>query len=65
MQKARCHVVFDLDYTLVDIFPLWEHALILPLAELMGISAEIDDDDWRGRVSDTYSGYTLFATLYY
>ena len=31
----------------------------------LGINAEIDDDDWRGKVSDTYRGFTVFGTVYF
>jgi hypothetical protein len=31
----------------------------------IGINADVDDDDWRGSVTDTYAGYTVFGTLYF
>jgi len=31
----------------------------------LGSSLEVDDDDWRGSVSDSYRGYTLFGTFYF
>jgi hypothetical protein len=39
-------------------------ALGIGLARL-GITADVDDDDWRGSVSDSYAGYTLFGTFYF
>ncbi len=31
----------------------------------IGTSLEINDDEWRGAVSDSYRGYTIFGTLYF
>ena len=31
----------------------------------IGSAVEINDDDWVGSMSDSYRGYTLFATLYF
>ncbi len=31
----------------------------------LGVSADVDDDDWKGSVSDSYSGFTLFGALYF
>jgi hypothetical protein len=31
----------------------------------LGTSVEITDDDWKGKVSDTYRGITVFGTLYF
>lgn len=30
-----------------------------------GTSVEVNDDDWKGKVSDNYRGYTVFGTLYF
>lgn len=30
-----------------------------------GTSVEVDDDDWNGKVTDSYRGYTLFGTFYF
>jgi hypothetical protein len=31
----------------------------------IGASVDVNDDDWNGSMSDSYRGYTLFATLYF
>ena len=31
----------------------------------MGTNIEVNDDDWKGQVSDSYRGYTLFGTFYF
>ncbi len=31
----------------------------------IGTSVEVDDDDFRGKVSDSYRGYTVFGTFYF
>lgn len=31
----------------------------------IGVDAEIDDDDWRGTVTDAYRGYNIFGTFYF
>ena len=31
----------------------------------IGVDAEIDDNDWNGKVTDTYRGYTAFGTFYF
>jgi len=31
----------------------------------LGTSVEVNDDDYRGKVTDSYRGYTLFGTLYF
>ena len=31
----------------------------------LAISADVDDDDWKGSVSDSYSRFTLFGSLYF
>ena len=30
-----------------------------------GTAVDVDEPDWKGKVSDSYRGYTLFATLYF
>ena len=30
-----------------------------------GTSVEVNDDDWNGKVTDSYRGYTLFGTFYF
>ena len=31
----------------------------------LGTSVEVNADDWKGKVSDSYRGYTVFGTLYF
>jgi hypothetical protein len=31
----------------------------------IGITADVDDDDWVGSVTDTYAGYMIFGTMYF
>ncbi len=31
----------------------------------MGSSVEVNDNDWKGQVSDSYRGYTIFGTFYF
>jgi hypothetical protein len=31
----------------------------------LGTSVEVNDDNWKGKVSDSYRGFTLFGTLYF
>ncbi len=31
----------------------------------IGSSVEISDDDYKGKISDSYRGYTVFGTLYF
>lgn len=31
----------------------------------IGSALELDDDDWKGKVSDSYRGFTVFGTFYF
>lgn len=31
----------------------------------LAIDADIDDDGWEGRVTDSYRGFTPFGTFYF
>jgi len=31
----------------------------------LGINAEVDGDDWRGKVTDSYRGFNVFGTFYF
>lgn len=31
----------------------------------LGTSVDVNDDDWNGKVTDSYRGYTVFGTLYF
>ena len=54
-----------LNYELNTEYKLFDNFAIGAGLARLGISADIDDDNWRGSVSDTYSGFTLFGTLYF
>jgi len=31
----------------------------------IGVDAEVDDDDWRGTVTDSYNGFNVYGALYF
>jgi hypothetical protein len=46
-------------------YRLFKHfALGAGLARI-GVNAEVDDDDWTGKVIDAYRGYNVFGTFYF
>lgn len=54
-----------LNFELNTEYRLFKHfALGAGLARI-GINAEVDDDDWRGKVSDSYRGFNVFGTFYF
>ena len=54
-----------LNYELNTEYKLFKHFAIGAGFARLGMHGEIDDDNWRGAVTDTYSGYTLFGTFYF
>ena len=54
-----------LNYELNTEYRLFKHFAIGAGVARLGTAADVDDDDWRGTVSDTYRGYTLFGTFYF
>jgi hypothetical protein len=46
-------------------YRLFKHFAIGAGFARLAIDADIDDDDWKGSVSDSYSGFTLFGALYF
>ena len=54
-----------LNYELNTEYKLFKHFAIGAGLARIGMHAEIDDDNWRGAVTDTYSGFTLFGTFYF
>ncbi|MGD2160548.1 MAG: hypothetical protein PVG12_13275 [Gammaproteobacteria bacterium] len=54
-----------LNYELNTEYKLFKHFAIGAGVARLGIAADVDDDDWRGAVSDSYRGYTLFGTFYF
>lgn len=54
-----------LNYELTTEYKLFKHFAIGAGLVRMGTSVEVDDNDYRGKVSDSYRGYTVFGTLYF
>jgi hypothetical protein len=54
-----------LNYELNTEYKLFKHFAIGAGLARLGQSVDVDDDSWRGSVSDTYSGYTVFGTFYF
>ena len=54
-----------LTYELSTEYKLFKHfALGIGLARI-GLDVDVNDDNWRGSVSDGYRGYNVFGTLYF
>ena len=54
-----------LNYELNTEYKLFRHfALGIGLARI-GLDVDVNDDNWRGSVSDGYRGYNVFGTLYF
>lgn len=54
-----------LNYELSTEYKLFKHfALGVGLARL-GLDVDVNDDKWRGSISDGYRGYNVFGTLYF
>lgn len=54
-----------INYELKTEYKLFEHFAIGAGLARIGSSVEVNDDDWKGKVSDSYRGYTVFGTLYF
>lgn len=54
-----------LNFELNTEYRLFKNFAIGVGAARLGMAVEVDDDDWKGKVSDTYRGYTIFGTLYF
>ncbi len=46
-------------------YKLFKHFALGAGFARVGMQADVDKDNWTGGVSDTYSGFTLFGTLYF
>ena len=46
-------------------YKLFKHFAIGAGLARMGTNVEVNDDDWKGQVSDSHRGYTLFGTFYF
>ena len=54
-----------LNYELNTEYRLFKHfALGAGLARI-GVNAEVDDPDWRGKITDSYRGFNVFGTFYF
>ena len=54
-----------INYELNTEYKLFKHFAIGAGLARMGTNVEVNDDDWKGQVSDSYRGYTLFGTFYF
>jgi hypothetical protein len=59
LRGALLNYELNTEYKIFDNF-----ALGAGLARV-GLDVEVDDDDWRGQVTDSYRGYMLFGTFYF
>ncbi len=53
------------NYELNTEYKLFKHFAIGAGLARMGTNIEVNDDDWKGQVSDSYRGYTFFGTFYF
>ena len=54
-----------LNYEISTEYRLFKHfALGVGIAGI-GLDVDVNDDNWRGSVSDSYDGYNVFGTLYF
>ena len=54
-----------INYELNTEYKLFKNFAIGAGLARIGSSVEVNDDDFRGKVSDSYRGYTVFGTLYF
>jgi hypothetical protein len=54
-----------LNYELNTEYRLFKHFALGAGIARIGVNAEVDDDDWRGKVTDSYRGFNLFGTFYF
>jgi len=53
------------NYNLSTEYKLFKHLALGAGFARIGMQADVDKDNWTGGVSDSYSGFTLFGTLYF
>lgn len=54
-----------LNYEISTEYRLFKHfALGVGIAGI-GLDVDVNDNNWRGSVSDSYDGYNVFGTLYF
>ena len=54
-----------LNYELNTEYKLFKNLSIGAGVARLGTSVEVNDDDWKGKVSDSYRGFTVFTTVYF
>ena len=54
-----------LNYELTTEYRLFKYFALGAGVARIGVNAEVDDDDWRGTISDSYRGLNLFGTFYF
>jgi hypothetical protein len=54
-----------INYELNTEYKLFKNFAIGAGLARIGSSLEVNDDDWKGSVSDSYRGYTVFGTFYF
>jgi hypothetical protein len=52
-------------YELSTEYKLFKHFAIGAGTARLGTDVEVNDDDWIGKVTDSYRGYRVFGTLYF
>ena len=52
-------------YELNTEYRLFKHFSLGAGFARIGIDADIDDDDWKGRITDSYRGFTAFGKFYF
>jgi len=54
-----------LNYELNTEYRIFKHFALGVGVARIGINAEVNDDDWRGKVTDSYRGFNVFGTFYF
>jgi len=54
-----------INYELKTEYKLFKHFAIGAGLARIGTAVEVNDDNWKGKVSDSYRGYTIFGTFYF
>ena len=48
-----------------SVYKLFKNFALGAGIDRIGVNAEVDDDDWRGQVTDSYRGFNVFGTFYF
>ena len=54
-----------LNFELSTEYRLFKHFAIGAGVARLGTNVDVNDDNWKGSVSDSYSGFTVFGTVYF